>query len=691
MPRSHRRASAYRAVGRFKAPIGHARAIAYAHTAASQVSRVSREASAITGWAIEFGMALDLNLPARIVEHWQGGRTLQAPDAGTWRAVAAALGEGAAGQRAVTARIRTLARTLGLDAAEAAILQLAIDYACSSPCERLWDMFAEARNAQPIFWADARLIALMTGRDGAQIQRRLLPDSALLTSGVLKLHENNRLDVLDRMRRIALSPKRTEPRSALLGPARAATLPIEAFRHLGVEVDQTLALLKGALAEGAAGIHVLLYGPPGTGKTELAASLAASLGIALHAVGEVDDSGGEPSRDERLAEYQLAQRLLAQAEPALLLFDEAEDLFAAADPFSGRVRNGSRAFVHRLLEQGRAPVIWTANDLASFPPPVLRRMACCLEIRVPPEPVRRRLWSEAAAEEKVALPEAEAARLARTLPVAPALARSALRAARLAGGAGETVRWALGGVARAMAGGDVPPLAFEDDVFDPRLVTADRELAALADRLASPDAPRRVSLLLSGPPGSGKSAFARHLAQRMGLPVLQRRASDLLGAFLGESEKAIAAAFGQARADGAFLIFDEADSLLGDRRAAVRSWEVSQVNEILTWMESHPLPFCCTTNLAERLDPATARRFLVKARFGWLTHRQAALAFETTFGLAPPDGLAALHSLTPADFGLVRRQAEVGEVARDAPALLAALDREQRAKPDLAAPIGFRL
>lgn len=686
MPRSH-----HRAASRFKAPIGHSRAIAYAHAAASQVGRVSREASAITGWAVEFGTALDLDLPARIMEHWQGGRTQQAPDAATWRAVVAALAEGAAAERAVTPRIRTLARTLGLDATEAAILQLAIDYACSSPCERLWDTFSEVRNTQPLFWADARLIALMTGRDPAHIQRRLLPDSALLTSGVLKLHENNRLDILDRMRRIALSPKRTEPRSALLGPARAATLPIEAFRHLGAEVDRTLALLKGALAEGAAGIHVLLYGPPGTGKTELAASLAASLGIALHAVGEVDDFGGEPSRDERLAEYQLAQRLLAQAEPALLLFDEAEDLFAAADSFGGGARTGSRAFIHRLLEQGRAPVIWTANSLASFPPPVLRRMACCLEIRVPPEPVRRRLWSEVAMEEMVALPEAEAARLARTLPAAPALARSALRAARLAGGAGETVRWALGGVARAMAGAEVPPQAFQDDAFDPHLVTADRDLAALAERLASPDAPRRVSLLLSGPPGSGKSAYARHLAERMGLPVLQQRASDLLGAYVGESEKAIATAFSQARAEGAFLIFDEADSLLGDRRAAARSWEVSQVNEMLTWMESHSLPFCCTTNLAERLDPATARRFLVKARFGWLTPGQSARAFQTAFGLAPPDGLATLHSLTPADFQLVRRLAEVGEVACDAAALLAALEHEQRAKPGIAAPLGFRL
>ena len=48
-------------------------------------------------------------------------------------------------------------------------------------------------------------------------------------------------------------------------------------------------------------------------------------------------------------------------------------------------------------------------------------------------------------------------------------------------------------------------------------------------------------------------------------------------------------------------IFDEADSFLQDRSRAMRSWEISSVNEMLTWMENHPYPFVCTTNLMETL------------------------------------------------------------------------------------------
>ena len=50
------------------------------------------------------------------------------------------------------------------------------------------------------------------------------------------------------------------------------------------------------------------------------------------------------------------------------------------------------------------------------------------------------------------------------------------------------------------------------------------------------DAGRGFSLCLQGPPGTGKSAFARYLAERLGLEVLQKRASDLLSPWVGEPE-----------------------------------------------------------------------------------------------------------------------------------------------------------
>jgi hypothetical protein len=72
------------------------------------------------------------------------------------------------------------------------------------------------------------------------------------------------------------------------------------------------------------------------------------------------------------------------------------------------------------------------------------------------------------------------------------------------------------------------------------------------------------------------------------------------------------------------------------------------------WMENHPLPFVCTTNLMERLDPACLRRFALKLRFDPLTPAQAAVAFQRFFGIEAPDALMA--GLTPGDFATVRKK-----------------------------------
>ena len=137
------------------------------------------------------------------------------------------------------------------------------------------------------------------------------------------------------------------------------------------------------------------------------------------------------------------------------------------------------------------------------------------------------------------------------------------------------------------------------------------------------------------------------------------------------------------------IVFDEADSLLGDRRFARQSWEVSRVNEMLTWMESHPLPFACTTNFGERLDAATLRRFTFKIALGYLTADQAARAFRGYFNAPPPKDLAHLALLTPADFAVVRRRAELLGCLGDTEGLLRMLGEECAAKPGVAGKVGF--
>ncbi len=595
-------------------------------------------------------------------------------------------------------RLLRLAQTAGLSRPDAAILELLLRYRTNPVFESMIDdVFID-----PSRWHDlnvrGRALALMLGLSPGAVARRFDPDKPLVRTGLVTIDDDGEVKAIDRLARLAFAPAGAglDANGLLFDAAPPGELDWSDFDHVAEGRDHVEKLLKGALERRAPGVNILLYGPPGTGKTEFCNTVAERLGVTLYSVGEADGDGREPSRRERMQELRLAQRLLARDRRSLLLFDEMEDLLEDGGPefdfLGGRLaRNGrggaSRVFMHRLLERAPAPTLWTMNDAGDMSPAILRRMMFAFELRPPTAPVRARVWTRLLERHGVAAKPEEARRLAAEFDAAPGVAAGATAAARLAGGDVETVRRGVRSLSRVL-GCEKPPQGTPEH-FDPALIRADTDPAALAGRIAGSGA-RRFSLCLQGPPGTGKSAWVRFLAERLGLEVIQKRTSDLLSMWVGGTERQIADAFAEARDAGAFLVFDEADSLLADRRFAVRNWEVSQVNEMLTWMESHPLPFACTTNFGERLDPATLRRFTFKAALDYLDSDRAGAAFRAYFGMEPPACLRDLAALTPGDFAVVRRKAEILGLLGEPEALAEMLGRECEAKPDRPQAIGFR-
>jgi SpoVK/Ycf46/Vps4 family AAA+-type ATPase len=224
--------------------------------------------------------------------------------------------------------------------------------------------------------------------------------------------------------------------------------------------------------------------------------------------------------------------------------------------------------------------------------------------------------------------------------------------------------------------------------YDPAFINADRELGPLIEGLRQRAGAR---MCLYGPPGTGKTAFAHHLGQELGLPVQVKRGSDLLGCYVGETEKNIATAFSSARDGRAILVIDEADSFLRDRVGASRSWEVTQVNELLTQLEAFEGIFIASTNLVDTLDAASLRRFDFKVKFDYLTRAQrcAMLACVATEPSAMPEedqrarqAIDRLEWVTPGDFANALRQLRViGELATPA-RLVALIEAEAAMKPE---------
>lgn len=140
-----------------------------------------------------------------------------------------------------------------------------------------------------------------------------------------------------------------------------------------------------------------------------------------------------------------------------------------------------------------------------------------------------------------------------------------------------------------------------------------------------------MSLLFTGNPGTGKTEFAKEISRQVGKQLLIRRYSDLCSAFVGSTEKNIASVFAQAQNEDKILLIDECDSFLSDRKNAMHSWEVTQVNEMLTQLERYRGIVIMTTNFKQNIDSASMRRFCWKVVFDELTDDNKITVFKKYF------------------------------------------------------------
>ena len=544
----------------------------------------------------------------------------------------------------------------------------------------------------------------LLGQDPEAIRQALRSDGKLSKTGLVTVDVQSsrsldiKLDLLsDKLphRLIENELQPTDWLKDMIVPSGPGHLDFEDYAHCAKALQVLRPYLRQALDQGQAGVNVLLYGPPGTGKTQLAKLLAKDLGCELFEVTTEDEHEEPISGRKRIKALSATHSLFAQRQ-ALVMFDEIEDAFnnpESDEPSLGHRRRSpgqTKGWINRLLENNQLPTLWIGNSLMGMDAAFIRRFDVVLEMPVPPQAQRERIIRNASGG---LLNDAAIQRIAQSEALAPAVVTRTSRviqsiAAQLPQGQVTPALELL--INQTLQAQSHPTLARHHphslpEVYDPAFVNTDTDLLAMAAQLRQHQTGR---ICLYGPPGTGKTAYGRWLAQQLGKPLHVKRASDLISMWLGETEKNLAKAFAEAEEADALLLIDEVDTFLQNREGAQRSWEVSQVNEMLTQMESFGGVFIASTNLMAGLDSAALRRFDLKLKFDYLKTPQALQLLQRHcqhMGLSEPtpqdrQALAALGQLTPGDYAAVVRQSRLRPI-QSACHMVQALAEECALKP----------
>ena len=557
--------------------------------------------------------------------------------------------------------IDTLTQLLSLNAAEQTIFRLSVQLRLDEPLKKLSEVLPKFN-----FVGVSEVLSNLFGLPKSDIISALKDKGKLLGYGLLERNYNpdSLHDYLDWGKMLDFDEFISEPlnKQALLKactkPAIEPSLSLDDFAYLNEMKTMMLDYLQSSFATRRKGVNILIYGAPGTGKTEFATLLAKAVSVSVHNITYMDENEEVIRAEERLNKCRVAQKIL-EGQSSLLIFDEIEDVFDAG--FLGHsVAQKNKAWMNQLLENNNVPMIWLSNSVSGIDPAFLRRFDLILEMPDLPLKNKSALITQLA---EGKLSPAYVQHFAKVRSLTPAILSRTIRVAKELNTSNfaETLLMMFNQTLKSQNKPKIEPLVLGKADYNLNYVACNDNIHRISEGLKQS---KKGRICCYGPPGTGKTAWAAWLAEELDMPLLLRQGSDLLNCYVGGTEQNIAQAFEQAKADNALLVLDEVDTFLFSRDGAERSWERSQVNEMLTQIERFEGLMVVSTNLMNVLDPAALRRFDLKLKFDYLTlpqrldfaKQQAEILGLPLLSEEDLSQIESLNLLTPGDFAAVARR-----------------------------------
>ena len=592
--------------------------------------------------------------------------------------------------------IDTLTQLLSLNAAEQTLFRLSVQLRLDEPLKKLSEVLPKSN-----FVGVSEVLSNLFGLPKSDIISALKDKGKLLGYGLLERNYNpdSLHDYLDWGKMLDFDEFISEPlnEQVLLKvctkPAIEPSLSLDDFAYLNEMKTMMLDYLQSSFATHRKGVNILIYGAPGTGKTEFATLLAKAVNVSAHNITYMDENEEVIRAEERLNKCRFAQKVL-EGQSSLLIFDEIEDVFRAGF-FERSVAQKNKAWMNQLLENNNVPMIWLSNSVFGIDPAFLRRFDFILEMPDLPLKNKSALITQLT---EGKLSPAYVQHFAKVRSLTPAILSRTIRVAKELNTSNfaETLLMMFNQTLKSQNKPKIEPLVLGKADYNLDYVACNDNIHHISEGLKRS---KKGRICCYGPPGTGKTAWAAWLAEELDMPLLLKQGSDLLNRYVGGTEQNIAQAFEQAKADNALLVLDEVDTFLFSREGANRSWERSQVNEMLTQIERFEGLMVVSTNLIEVLDPAALRRFDLKLKFDYLTlpqrldfaKQQAEILGLPLLSEEDLSQIESLNLLTPGDFAAVarRHQFSLFQKVQD---WLCALQGECEVKPAFSAMtrrIGF--
>ena len=561
------------------------------------------------------------------------------------------------------------------------------------------------------------LIHMLSGIPMSQIRQFLNEKSSLRRYGLV----DENIDLPSHLNEFLAGLTSNSLSTEYFNLCKGGKIPLAEHNH----VQKDLEIIKPMIQNRCKGeaLNLLIYGPPGTGKTELCKSLAADLGMKLYQV-KLKSNGRESSDSFRFTALNACMNCV-DTEKSIILIDEADEMLNGSGGLFMFSRNVSKGVLNEIIDNGNAICIWVTNLAYYIDPSTKRRFDYSIEFKPLTPSIRRKMWASCIAKSKlkrvfkdkyieylaeeydintggITLALKNYKRIARKRPAnktpmqtLEAIIQSHLKVMNFSD-AGKKKQKFNDGKYCLKALNYKSSISLEDSLM--MMQTFYKKVYETEEQnLYS----QNMNLLMYGPPGTGKTEFVKYMANHIACKVVEKSGSTLLDMYVGGTEKNIREAFREAEEEKAILFIDEADGLIGDRRSAQRSWEVTQVNEFLKQMENFKGILVCATNFKKNLDAASIRRFSMKIEFDYLKDEGKEILYQRL--LAPMvsqkvtekdlNALKKIQFLTPGDFKVaIQKFAFFPQKLISHKALITALSEEVESKNNVSSNrIGFSL